>query len=249
VKHTFRYMVQGALAAGEEVALSSADSHHLARVVRRRAGDEVELIDGTGRLWPATVVEIGPPALLRASDPQPGPSPAPVTLYQGLAEWGRLDVLVEKAAELGLERVVLYASARARRVPDPDAWRRRRGRFLRVAESAARQAGRAHLPRMDGLLAFDAVLAEIPPGEGFLLDPGAPLALSEALAEGRERVSLLIGPEAGLSDDERLAAEAAGLTPCTLGPAVLRAETAALVALSLSLAAVGALAERGALAR
>jgi 16S rRNA (uracil1498-N3)-methyltransferase len=243
MKHTFRYLTQGVPVPGEEVTLSSADSHHLARVIRRREGDEIELIDGTGRLWPAVVVAEGPPAVVRVSAPRLGPTPAPVTLYQGLAEWGRLDVLVEKAAELGLERVVLFRSERVRRAPDPDAWRRRRGRFLRVAEAAARQAGHGQLPRIEGLMSFEEVLEEVGEGEGHLLDPRGAVALADVLGGAPGRVALVIGPEAGFSDAEVARAEAAGLPACSLGPAVLRAETAALVALSLALASVGALSQ------
>ena len=66
VRHTFRYLVAEAPAAGQEVALSPDDSHHLSRVVRRRPGDEVELTDGAGRLWPAVVVATGARATVRA---------------------------------------------------------------------------------------------------------------------------------------------------------------------------------------
>jgi 16S rRNA (uracil1498-N3)-methyltransferase len=239
--HTFRYLVTVPPEPGATVLLSQADTHHLVRVVRRRPGDDLELIDGTGRLWPAVLVAEGPPAAVVVAEPRPAPPSAPVTLYQGLAEWGRLDVLVEKAAELGLARVAFFSSGRVRRLPDADAWRRRRGRLLRVAEAGARQAGRGGLPRIDGLLALDDVLAEVAADGGYLLDPGGAVPLGAALdAAGRaSHVALVIGPEAGFSPDELRAAGDAGLVTATLGPAVLRAETAALVALSLALAAVG----------
>ena len=242
MRHTFRYLVGAAPEPGDTVALSVADTHHLVRVVRRRPGDELELMDGSGRLWPAVLVAEGPPAVVRVSAPREGPPLAPVTLYQGLAEWGRLDMLVEKAAELGLERVVMFTSSRVARAPDPDAWRRRRARFLRVAEAAARQSGRARLPRIEGLLDLDAVLGEVASGEGWLLDPGGSAPLASALAEAApSRAALLIGPEAGFAPEEIVAAEAAGIPACHLGPAILRAETAGLVALTLALGAVGAL--------
>src|SRR5262249_54151273 len=147
MRHVFRYLIDAPDGPGATVTLSPADSHHLLRVVRRRAGDPLELIDGTGLLWPAVLVEEGPPAAVRVAAPTAAARAGPVALYQGLADWGRLDVLVEKAAELGLERVTLFTSASVRRVPDEDAWRRRRARLGRVAESAARQAGQGHLPR------------------------------------------------------------------------------------------------------
>jgi 16S rRNA (uracil1498-N3)-methyltransferase len=231
---------------GAHVALSAQDSHHLARVVRRRAGDAVEVVDPGGRIWPATVVEPGDPATVRvAAAPRPAPAQAPVTLVQGLADWGRLDTLVEKCAELGVARVVLCAPSRTRRTPAPDAWRRRRERLLRVAEAAARQSGQARLPEVDGVLGWDVAVAEAAAaGDAYVLDPRAEVPLPAALA-GRDDpsgpVALLVGGDTGLSPDEVALATARGATACTVGPAVLRAETAALVAVTLALAALGRL--------
>jgi len=245
VKHVFRYVVREPVEPGSRLVLSAADSHHLMRVVRRAAGEQIELIDARGRLWPATVIEVGPPAaVLVADEAHAGLPPAPVVLYQGLAEWGRLDMLTEKAAELGVAEVVIFVSERVRRVPEPDAWRRRRERMARVVESAARQAGRGHLTRVRGLLSLDAVIGEIPPGEGVLLDGRGELSLTELLAGPAgmvETVRLVVGPDTGFSDAEVRRAREAGVPACVIGPATLRAETAALVGLSVVLEAIGAL--------
>jgi 16S rRNA (uracil1498-N3)-methyltransferase len=240
VRHTFRYLAPEPPREGGEMALSEADTHHLLRVVRRGPGDEVELIDDGGRLWPAVVVEAGRRATVRVGRPRPGPAPSEVTLYQGLAEWNRLDLVVEKAAELGVREVVLFASARARRVPEPDAWRRRRARLERVAEAAARQSGRARLPRVRGLVPFAGIVAEIPTGQGYLIDPRGATSLTTALAGATAGpAALVVGPEAGLAEEEVETAREAGLVVCSLGPAVLRAETAAMVAMALALGAAG----------
>ncbi len=124
MRHVFRYLVASTPRAGQEVALSADDSHHLARVVRRGPGDAVELIDPEGARWAAVVVSTGPPghgARRRRSSPPPA-SAAPVALYLGLAEWGRLDTAVEKAVELGAGEVTLFVSERAGRVPEAGAW-------------------------------------------------------------------------------------------------------------------------------
>ncbi len=160
-----------------------------------------------------------------------------MALYLGLAEWGRVDTAVEKVVELGIGEVVLFTSERARRVPEPDAWRRRRERLQRVAEAAARQSGRGPLGRVRGLLAFDQVTAEIPPGEGFLIDPRGDAPLTSAIPAGGgsvARVALVVGPDAGFSDAEVDRARAAGLAVAHLGPAVLRAETAAIAAVTVA---------------
>jgi 16S rRNA (uracil1498-N3)-methyltransferase len=239
VRHTFRYLVAAPPEAGGEVVLSPEDSHHLARVVRRRPGDEVELTDGAGRVWPAVVVAAGERATLRVGEPRPAPAPAGVDLYLGLTEWARVDLVVEKAAELGARAVVLMTSDRAGRVPDAAAWARRRARLERVAEAAARQSGRAWLPRLRGLVPFGDALDEIPPGEGCLIDPRGDAAISAVAGSGR--AALLVGPPAGFSEAEVARARAASLAVCGLGEPVLRTETAAIAALTLALAAAGRL--------
>jgi 16S rRNA (uracil1498-N3)-methyltransferase len=152
-----------------------------------------------------------------------------------------MSTLVEKAAELGVAEVVLVASERARRLPDEETVARRLERLRRVCESAARQAGRAGLTRCRGLIPFASVIAEIPHGEGFLLDPEGDVPLARALGWAPARLSLVVGPDAGFSREEVAAGRAAGLRVAGLGPAVLRAETAGIVGASLALAAMGAL--------
>ncbi len=239
MRHTFRYVVDGDLADGAEVALSAGDSHHLGRVVRRRPGDDVGLIDADGAIWSAVVVGTGPPAVVRVVGEGARPADAAtVTLYQGLAEWGRLDTVVEKAVELGVSEVVLFTSSRARRVPDAASWARRRERLARVAEAAARQSGRAPVPGVRGLVPFDLVPGEIPDGEGFLIDPRGDATLPAALRARapRARTALVVGPDAGFSPEEVDGARAEGLAICRLGATVLRAETAAIAAVTLAAA-------------
>lgn len=239
MRHTFRYLVAEAPAPGAELVLPPDDSHHLARVVRRRPGDEVELTDGAGRLWPAVVVAAGDRVTVRAGAPRAAPEPAAVALYLGLTDAHRSDLVVEKAAELGVREVALMTSERAGRVPGAEAWARRHERLERVARAAARQSGQAWLPRLRGLVPFGDAVAEIPPGEGCLIDPRGDAAVSAAAGSGR--ASLLVGPPAGFSEAEVDAARAAGLAVCGLGPAVLRTETAAIAAMVLALEAAGRL--------
>ncbi len=241
MRHTFRYLLAGVPVAGRQIALSADDSHHLVRVVRRGVGDEVELMDPEGRRWRAVVVGIGPPAVVRVTACIPrGSEPAPVTLYLGLAEWGRIDVAVEKAVELGVVAVTLFLSERAGRVPGPEAWARRRERLGRVARSAARQSGGAPLAEVQGLVPFTEVIAEIPAGEGFLIDPRGDAPLLSALGDRASPdapVAVVIGPQAGFSEGEVAYARGAGLPLCTLGPTTLRSETAAIAAVAIAAAA------------
>lgn len=245
MRHAFRYLVTGAPGDGEVVELSRADSRHLSRVVRRRPGDRVELIDGAGGRWDAEVLEPGERARVRVvGDRRESAPPPPVVLHVAALEAGRLDLVVEKSAEFGLAELVVMVTERAGRALDQGAWERRAARLGRVAEGAARQSGQARLPLLRGLVAFPQVLSEIPAGEGYLIDPRGDAPLSTALEARGEPPAprrLLVGPEAGFSESEVSAARDAGLAICALGGAVLRAETAALVALALALDASGAL--------
>ncbi len=229
MKHTFRYRVDD-LVAGAEVALSADDSHHLARVVRRVVGDEVELLDRASAIWPATVVDPGPPARLRVgAAARPAPPLLPLRLAVGLAEWGRLDLVVEKATELGVPSLTLFSSERTRRVPDAPAFAARRERMHRVGEAAARQSGRADAVAIDDLLTLDALLAACDPTATLLVDASGERPLGEALrALAAPTVAVIVGPDAGFSRSEIERAAALGVATVTLGSAVLRTETAAI---------------------
>ena len=238
-EHRFRYVVDAEPVAGAVVVLGEADSHHLARVVRRRAGDVVEVIAPSGLLWPCAVDDPGPPALVRvAGEPRPAPTVPPVDLWVGLCDAGRLDLIAEKAAELGARALGVMSTARARRVPDPGAWQKRADRMARVAEAAARQSGRGTWPAPGALIPFDHVLNQIVPEQGVILDPRATAPLAQVLRARPHHspMALLVGPDTGFSDDEIRAAEARGITVAGLGEGMLRAETAAITALALATA-------------
>ena len=241
MRHTFRYVVAQVPDAGSEVVLSDADGHHLARVVRRGPGDEVELIDPDGRLWPARVLSTSPVVTVRVSEDRlPARAPGTrVALYLGLMEWGRLDTAVEKAVELGVAEVNLFTSERTRRVPEPDAWRASPRAAGAGGRGGRAPVGAGPLGRLRGLLAFDEITGEIPSGEGFLIDPRGEVPLPSALASGGgalARVAVVVGPDAGFSEDEVDRARAAGLVVSHLGPSILRAETAAIAAVTIAAA-------------
>ncbi len=235
MRHVFRYVVPGRLGPGDEVDLGADDAHHLVRVVRRRPGDGVEVMDDAGAIWPAVVLATSPGARVRVEGEAPLAPPAavPVTLYQGLVEWGRLDTVVEKAVELGAAEVVVFTSERARRVPSADAWERRRERLDRVAVAAARQSGRPPLRPVRGLVPFGAIADEVRDGEAFLIDPRGDAPLQAATGAPAGPLALVVGPEAGFSDAEVGTARAAGFAVRHMGPATLRAETAAIAGLAL----------------
>ena len=244
LRHVFRYLVDEVPVEGGQIVLDADDSRHLVKVVRRQVGDPVEVIDAAGDLWPCEVVSTGNPAVVRVCGPaRPAPAVAPLALWVGLAEPGRLDLVAEKAAELGVRQLGVVVTSRAKRVPEPDAWDRRQARMQRVAVSAARQSGRGVRPVPMGLVPFAHVLETTAPGQGIILDPRAGDSFAEVVG-GRAPdapMTLLVGGDTGFTDAEADAAVAAGFTAAHMGAGVLRAETAAIAAATLALSHMGGL--------
>jgi 16S rRNA (uracil1498-N3)-methyltransferase len=173
--------------------------------------------------------------------PKVVPARPPVRLFVGAAEAPRLDLVAEKATELGVREIAVFRSERADRAPRDASWDKRRRRLERVAGAAALQAGWGAPPTVSGVLAFDDVLATPAPGHGYLLDPEADTTLDAALdrsPDGGTEVCLVIGPPAGFSRDEVGRAAAVGLRIVRLGDGVLRTETAAISALAVTVSAL-----------
>ena len=142
--------------------------------------------------------------------------------------------MVEKITEIGVRRMTVFRSERAGRVPDAAAFARRRERMSRVAEAAMRQSGHAAGPGIEGIADLDDVLAGW--GEGaILVDPRGTETLGGVLRRrGGGPIRLVIGPDAGFSEDEVTRARAAGCDVARLGEGILRAETAAITAAAIA---------------
>lgn len=212
-------------------SLTPEASHYLRGVLRLPPGTEIEVFDGTGGEYPATLgrgdeVALGPRR-------QVAPPGARVWLAFALPRGEKSDLVVQKATELGAERLLPWVAERsvARWTPGRAAGRARRWR--RIAAEASRQCGRSDVPAVEAPAPLSEVLAAAPPGFVRILfhAGGAPLAdLVEARAAGFLAV---VGPEGGLTAAEMEACRAAGARLAGLGPRVLRSETAAIVAAAL----------------
>ena len=164
-------------------------------------------------------------------------SPLQVTLVQGVARGERMDLMVQKATELGVAAIAPVATARS--IVRLDATRATQARALaRRRRCACEQCGRARVPVLAEPQPLATRLAAPASGLRILLAPGADVALAAA-AHGAQAVELLVGPEGGLDDGEREAALAAGYRACRLGPRVLRSETAAIAAIAILQAVAG----------
>lgn len=239
-----RIWVSSAELEGPSVTLEVQGEAHryLSRVLRVQSGDAVDLFDGRGLEVGATVTRVGPRDLTLALGERrhmPMPDAPPVTLLQGLPRAERMDLIVQKAAELGAARVVPVRTARS-----AAGQQARLERWERIAREAARQCGRAELLALAPLLSLAEAIEGLPPGGTRVVPweeaPGAP-GLHALVPAHPTSVAVLIGPEGGLTREEVALATSAGFEIATLGPRILRTETAAIAALAAIQSQVGGL--------
>ncbi len=226
---------EGTLGPGATVSLNEGAGRHVARVLRLRAGDPLVVFDGAGGEYDATVdsahrdvvtVRVGE---ARSALPE---SPLALRLLQGVSRGERMDYTLQKATELGVSEIHPVLTRRTVVKLSADRAARRRAHWRQVVVAASEQCGRARVPAVGDIVTLADVLSGPPPGQGLLLDAAA-APLADMAEPGPDGVVLLVGPEGGLAPDEKEAAVRAGFRPVSLGPRVLRTETAALVAISI----------------
>ena len=219
--------------------LTDAARHYLSHVLRLGPGASVELFDGRGAAWDATI-EPGLAGLALGPRREIAPGGAALHLLVALAKGEKLELVVQKATELGVARVAPFAAERSVVQLDAEKGEARAVRWRRIAEEAARQCGRADVPEVAAPTSLAAALAALPEGVRLLVlhgEGGAPLG---ALGlEGAAAVAAVVGPEGGLTEAELSACQAAGAVRARLGPRTLRAETAAMAVVALLQALVG----------
>jgi 16S rRNA (uracil1498-N3)-methyltransferase len=221
---TRRAIVAALPPEGGEVVLSDDSARHLTRVLRLGAGDRLELTDGRGGVAEAVLEGVGPDGRLRArAKPARREAPRPeVVLLLAVLKGPAMDDAVRMATEAGMTRLVPVETARSvPRGTRPDRW-------IRIAEAAAAQCGRADVPAIDAPTPLaDALAATAHLADRRIAHPGAPRRSAAA-----ESVAVLVGPEGGLTEAEVARAVAEGWMPVGLAPHVLRACTAAAVAVA-----------------
>lgn len=229
-----RLYVDHELAADGTIPLEAGQAHYLRAVLRRAPGAAVRLFNGRDGEWLATLSALGKKDGAAAAEHCLAPQPAPeraVHLFFAPLKKARMDMLVEKAVELGATHLhpVLTRNTENRAPPED--------RLRQQVIEAAEQCERLTLPALSPVRLLDAALDAVPPDlpvfAGLERRPGLPF-LPAALPPPDAPCAVLIGPEGGFTaaEADSLTARTA-LTPVSLGPAILRSETAALFALSL----------------
>jgi 16S rRNA (uracil1498-N3)-methyltransferase len=231
-----RLLVPEAARAAPPLRVEGAAFHHL-RVLRLARGDSLEVFDGQGRAWEAEVLAVeADAAVLRLGKPRPGQAGRPVALVQVLPKADKLTFVLQKGTELGAH--AFYPALSERSVVRLEGVRAeaRRARWQRIVEEAARQCGRADAPTVHSVRGLLESVRALPPLTRVLVldEEEKARGLARAATEDAAApLALVVGPEGGLARVEVEALRALGGVTVSLGPLVLRTETAALAALAV----------------
>ena len=222
-------------------ALPADEAKHAARVLRLRPGDEVCAMDGAGGRWRAEIAgAAGDEVTVRLVEALPSnESPVRVTVYQGVPKADKLDFIAQKLTELGAAALTPVRMSRCVTRLDEKDGRKRRERLERIAREAAKQCNRALPPRVDAPMDFKRALQAMAMHD-LLLVPwedarGTRMKDVFAARPDAADIGIVIGPEGGMSPEEVAAMTQLGARTVTLGPRILRTETAGVVAAALAI--------------
>lgn len=239
-----RFYVNSTLSPGSSVSLPATVSHHIVNVLRKSVGQEIILFDGSGHDFLSiihardkkhVVVDVMDSVVVQTE------SPLNITLAQGLSKGQKMDFTLQKAVELGVSRIVPIQNQRSNVKIKAERIEQKLQYWRNVIISAAEQSGRSIIPDIIPPMSLEKWSFEDDSELKLVLSPDADHGLS-ALDNRASSISLLVGSEGGLNQDELTMVRAQGYHAVRLGPRVLRTETAALVAISILQARCGDLA-------
>ena len=224
-----------------EILIRGADLNHMKNVLRMKVGEDVRINDGQGTTYlcclnryekDQAVLDV-----FRKLDTETE-LPSEIILFQGLPKSDKMDLIVQKCVELGVDRIVPVSTKRAVVKLDAKKEQTRLKRWNTISESAAKESGRGVIPEVSGVMSFGKALEEAKKLDVLLI----PYERAEHMAETRrvmgeirpgQSVGIFIGPEGGFEESEVEEAVAAGAKAITLGKRILRTETAGLAVMSM----------------
>lgn len=220
-----------ARSGAEQAVLSAEEAAHALRVLRMKAGDECQVIVD-GALFSAQIVRTEPEVIVTLGAALPSPEPSVcVTLYQGLPKGDKMDFLAQKCTEAGVSRIVpvLFSRCVAKWGAGDE---KKLQRWQRIAAEAAKQSGRALVPQIAAPMSLKQLCQALPAHELAVVpwEEQRGRGIRQQW-QGQREAAIIIGPEGGISEAEIALLRDAGAVPVTLGPRILRTETAGLAAL------------------
>lgn len=236
-----RFFAEPGQIGEKEIVITGADVNHIRNVLRMRTGEEVLIADGRGAEYRCKLTDLSEnevrAQILWKLDGNAELASA-VTLFQGLPKSDKMDLIVQKCVELGVDRIVPVSTKRAVVKLDAKKEETRLKRWNTISESAAKQSGRGVIPEVSGVMSFEKALEEAKKLDVLLI----PYERAEHMAETRrvmgeirpgQSVGVFIGPEGGFEESEVEEAVAAGAQVITLGKRILRTETAGLAVMAM----------------
>lgn len=228
----------------DTVEINGEDARHIALSLRMKNGEHLVLCDGNGREADAVITEAFPESVVlniverRNSSAEPETE---VVLYQALPKFDKLEYIVQKSVELGVSKIVPFLSSRCISRPDEKTMKKKLERLRKISDEAAKQSGRGKLPEIGELLSFKNAVLEMSKAETpILFFEHANYPLSEVMQNRAVgKITVMVGSEGGFSDDEAAFAVEHGVLSVSLGPRILRCETAPVAALSAIMYACG----------
>jgi 16S rRNA (uracil1498-N3)-methyltransferase len=230
---------------GDHALISGGDAAHIAGSLRMKPGESLTICDLRGTDYDCEILsaDSGEVSLkILSRRPSAGESRLHIRLFQALPKGDKLEMIVQKATELGAAEILPVLTSRCISRPDAKSMEMKIARLQKFAAEAAGQSGRGRIPLIGGLLSFDKALEEMAMSEKALFFyERATIALRDQISPDMTSVSLLVGSEGGFSPEEAEMAHNAGLLVTGLGARILRCETAPLCAISAILFAAGEL--------
>ena len=229
--------------SGTQAVLTGEDAAHVARSLRMHPGEELTLCDGKGTDYRCAITEIQPD-LVQLQVLQSCPSLTEpslfVRLYMALPKGEKFELIVQKAVELGVGEIVPVLTHRCISRPDAKSMQKKLQRYNRIALEAAKQSMRGRVPQVRQLLTFEQAVQEMQQADNAVLFyERSTASMQQILKKPGKTFAVMIGAEGGFEESEVEYARQQGIASLTLGPRILRCETAPLAALSVLMYATG----------
>lgn len=246
----YRFFADKSQIQGDRIVITGGDVNHIRNVLRMKTGEQIVVSDGEERDYRCSIREMDSEQVVAdilREEASGGELPARIYLFQGLPKSDKMELIIQKAVELGVYQVIPVATRRAVVKLDKKKEETKVRRWNSIAKSAAKQSGRSMIPRVTEVMTFQEALAYA----GEFQVKVIPFEHARGMEETRRQLEgirpgmdagVFIGPEGGFEDEEIAAAEAAGVKAVSLGRRILRTETAGLMVLSV----IGYLLECGA---
>lgn len=237
----YHFFVTPEQIGGKEIRIKGSDVNHIRNVLRMNPGEQVSVSCGDGKDYRCELSEIGEDCVTakimwaQESDVE---LPSRICLFQGLPKGDKMELIIQKAVELGAAEIVPMATRRAVVKLDEKKAEAKRKRWNAIAESAAKQSKRMIVPEVKPVMSFQDAVKYAGSFDRKLI----PYELAKGMDETRriireirpgQSVAIFIGPEGGFDEEEIAFAEEAGIVPVTLGRRILRTETAGMTVLSV----------------